>query len=391
MNTGLSFSFGLPTKIVYGIDSLNRVGSEAKRLGASKTLIVTDQGVANVGLVDVLKESLDKDGLPYEVFSEVSIDPNRRVVKEGLSRLRSAKCDLVTVIGGGSPICAGKAIALLATNGGDLTDYEGVDKVLVSPLPVIAVPTTAGSGSEVSPTFIITDEDRNGHKIAVTSMMCSPVVAALDPSVVAKLPAGQFVISGMDALVHGMESICTNLSNPLTDSIAYEAIRLIMTSLPKAAFSDDMNAKAHQLLASTMANIACGNAKLGIVHGMTSAMGKYHLPHGLVNGILLPYAMEYNLGVAYEKYARVAEVVHAARLNMTTMGKARLAIAQVRELFDLLEFPDRLPADVVPKSEIPAMASMAMGRSQMKFNLRKPQESEIAQLLNRAFDGWRTE
>ncbi|GAB6173959.1 iron-containing alcohol dehydrogenase [Paradesulfitobacterium aromaticivorans] len=390
MNPDAIFSFTLPTKVLFGTNCLTQVGTEAKRLGARKVLVVTDEGIWKVGLAAPLLKYLEEVGLKYEVYYEVPEDPNTQVVNKGFQLLKETGCDLVVVIGGGSPICAGKGIALLATNGGVLTDYEGVEKVRISPLPVIAIPTTAGSGSEVSPSFIITDEARKNYKMTVTSNRCNPDVAILDPMIMRTLPARQCIISGMDALVHAIEATCTNLATPLTDSIAYEAIRLIMANLAKAAYSDDLDAKANQLLASTMANIACGNAKLGIVHAMSSPMGRYHLAHGLANGILLPYVMEYNMVAGAEKYARMAEVTGAAKPNMTTMEKARAAIDQVKELFEMVDFPDRLPPEIVPREEIPVMASIAMGRSQMKFNLRIPKEMEITQLFEQAFDGWLT-
>lgn len=389
MNPDALFVFTLPTKVIYGINSLKQAGFEAKKLGAAKVLVVSDQGIYQAGLTNILLQNLEQAGLSHELFFDVPEDPNTQVVNKGLELLRQTGCNLIAVIGGGSPICAAKGIALLATNEGKLRDYEGVNKVSIPPLPVIAIPTTAGSGSEVSASFIISDEERGNYKMTVNANYCYPKVAILDPLVLRSLPARQFIISGMDALVHAIEATCTNLATPLTDAIAYEAIRLMMGNMVKAAYSDDLEAKSNQLFASTMANIACGNSKLGLVHAMSNPLGRYHLAHGLANGILLPYVMKFNMSVCADKYARLAEVIGVVKPDMTTLEKAQAAAEHIKELLNIVDFPDRLPEDIVPKAEIPAMTAIVMGRSQMKFNLRKPKEPDIALLYEQAFAGWR--
>ena len=389
LNIDIVFPFTLPTKVLYGINTLNLVGVEAKKIGASKALVVTDEGIWKVGLTTPLLKNLEQSGLQYEVFYDVPQDPGTRVVDKGVQFLKKTGCDLVIILGGGSALCAGKGIALVATNGGNIRDYEGVDKFTKSPLPVIAIPTTAGSGSEVSASFIIGDEERNNHEMAINGYRCNPEVAILDPMILRSLPSRQFIISGIDALVHAIEATCTNLATPLTDTIAYEAIKMIMNNLAKAAFSDDLEAKSNQLFDSTMANIACGNAKLGLIHAMTNPMARYHVAHGLANGILLPYVMEYNMLACAEKYARMAEVIGSAKPNMSTIEKARSAIEEIKQLFILVDFPDRLSEEIIPRMEIPGMASIAMERSQIKLNLRKPNQLEIIQIYERAFQGWR--
>jgi len=317
-------------------------------------------------------------------------DPGTRKVESGVKLLRATGCNIVAVVGGGSPLCAGKAIALVATNGGNIRDYEGLEKYQNPPLPVIAIPTTAGSGSEVSASFIISDEQRDNYKLTVNGYHCYPKVALLDPLLVRSLPPRQFIYSGVDALVHAIEATCTTQSTPLTDAIAYDAVRLIFNNLSRAACSGDLEAKGLQLLASTMANIACGNAKLGLVHSMSQPLGSfYHLAHGLTNGILLPYVMEYNLPAAVDKLAGMAAVLGLAGAGPGRLDQARAAIKAIKDLLDVVDFPDRIPEEKVPREDIPRLAKTAMGRSQVKLNLRKPTEGDVVEIYERAFQGWR--
>ncbi len=389
MNFDTNFLFTLPTKVYCGYNCVHLAGEEAKKLGIGKALVVTDKGVRGARLVDILVKSLEDAGLTCEIFDDVPEDPGTQVVDKGVALLKQSGCNGVVILGGGSPLCAGKGIALVATNGGNVRDYEGVERIKEPPLPVVAIPTTAGSGSEVSSAFIISDEQRNNYKMTIVSYRCHPEVALLDPMLLRSLPARQFIASGVDALVHAIEATCTNQATPLTDAVAYEAIRLIMKNLATAAYTDDLEAKLNQLLASAMANIACGNAKLGLVHAMSQPLGVYHLAHGWANGILLPYVMAYNLPACEEKFARMAEVLEIGTPQMAQAEKAMAALTAVKELLKKVDFPDRIPEDVAPKTAIPQMAKIAMGRPQIKANSRKAHESEIIEVYKLAYQGWR--
>lgn len=389
MNYDKVYAFTLPMRVYLGYGCSDRTGLEARKLGIQAALIVTDVGVRKAGVIEPVQRSLISAGVRYEVFDEVPQDPNTSVIGRGLEVLKSTGCDGVVIVGGGSPLCAGKAIALLATNGGRLQDYEGVDKVKVPSLPVIAIPTTAGSGSEVSASLIVTDETRNDYKMTINSYYCYPSVALLDPLLLRTLPPRLFAISAADALSHAVEAIATTLATPLTDAIAYEALRLMFRSMCAAALSDDLEAKRDQLFASTIANIACGNAKLGLVHACSQPLGSFHVAHGLANAVLLPYVMEFNLPACEEKYARMAEVIGADKPWMTRAEKARAAIGAVKELLQAVNLPDRFSEDVVPRSAIPQLAKIAMGRPQVQFNIRKASEADLVEIYERSFEGYR--
>ena len=389
MNFDVNFLFTVPTKVYLGYSSINLTGKEARKIPIGKALVVTDKGIRSAGVLDPLLNGLDSSDLRYEIFDEVPMDPDTQVVAKGYDLLKSTGCDGVIALGGGSVLCAGKAIGLVATNGGNIRQYEGLEKYRVRPLPVIAIPTTAGSGSEVSSVFIISDEERNNYKMTIGGYGCFPNVAILDPLLLKKLPPFQFVISGIDALAHAIEATCTNMATPLTDAIAYEAIRLIMKNIAVAAFTDDLESKRDQLLASAMANIACGNAKLGLGHAIAQPLGSYHVAHGLAIGILLPYVMEFNLPACEKKMVQMAEVIGVTKPQMSFSEKARAAVDAVKRLLNSLDFPDRIPADVIPKEDILRMAKITAGRPQMAFNLRKVGEKELIEIYESAYRGWR--
>lgn len=387
MNFDQIFTFQLGTVIHHGYNSVARTGPEAKRLGVKRVLIVSDKGVSGAGLIEPIIESLKNTKIPFTVFDEVEVDPGTATVNKGLKLLTDEKCNGVVVVGGGSPVCAAKGIALLATNGGSLTDYEGFGKYKKPPLPVIAIPTTAGAGSEVSPTFIITDEVRN-YKMAIGGAACFPDVAVLDPMLLINIPFWPAVNAGLDALTHAMEACWTTLATPLTDCIALESIRLIHKNLAAMVLSGNLEAKNMQLLASTMANIACGNAKLGLVHALSQPLGVYHLAHGYANGIMLPFVMEFNLSVCKEKFADMAIAMGEDRLTYNTEELAEQAIILVKKLYLELGFPNKLDIKEVSPKEIPEMVKRAKTRPQWKVNVRRSSDKDLVGIYEKAFQGW---
>ncbi len=386
MNYDVVYSYLMPTKVVHGFNAITQVGKEAEALGIKKALLVTDAGVKAAGLIENGVKSLGASGISSVVFDEVEEDPGTKTVGKGADLLKSEGCNGVVVIGGGSPVCAGKGIGLVAANGGSVADYEGYEKYKSPPLPVIAIPTTAGAGSEVSATFVITDEKRN-FKMAIGGATCHPRAAILDPVLLKKIPYWPGMNAGMDALSHAIGACSTAHATPLTDAIALGAIGIIMKNLAAAVLTDDMEAKNQQLLASTMANIACGNAKLDLIHGLSQPLGRYHIAHGLANGILIPYVMEYNLPVCEDKFAQMALVMGEAPDGLTKGELAERAIERVKRLFIETEYPRKLP-DAVNKKDIPDLVKQAIARPSIWFNKRKCTERDLTDILHKALEGW---
>lgn len=304
--------------------------------------------------------------------------------------MKDAGANGVVAVGGGSPMCAGKGIAVEATNGISVREMEGRGRYRVPPLPVICIPTTAGSGAEVSTNIAIHDSEQE-RIYGVGGDEIQPAVALLDPSMLRTCPPRQMVYSGLDALSHCLETLWTTKANHLSNSLAYEAIRLIMTHLPRASFSDDMEAKSTQLLASTMANLSLQASSLGIVHAMTM---DYHLkvPHGLANGLLLPYAMEYNMPVCEDRFARMAVALGEEQRRRTTGQLARIALRRLKELYVTLGVPRKFEEKDLPRERIPAMARQAADNPFFaKDNLRKVTEEDCLRLFETSLRGWEME
>ncbi len=395
------FSFYLPTRIVHGQHSIQDTGKEFKALGATKALIVTDRGVKGAGLLEGLFESLKKSALPYAVFDEVEEDPGAATIAKGADLASKEKCDGIIVLGGGSPLCAGRAIAVIVTNGGNIKDYAGFNRVSKMPLPLIAIPTTAGSGAEVSQFIILKNEERH-TKMVVGSALCFPKLAILDPMLLRGLSCWQFVVSGVDALTHAIDSYLTTTTTPITDALALAATRLIFSNLRTAATSDDLDAKEACLIGSTMSNMALGNARFGLVHSMTVPMeGMFKIQHGIAVGILLPYVLEYNLPASFERFSILAK----------TMGEpdgkpmpdlAFSAILAIKKLFMDLGFPRKYSEPQVDRKAIPEMSRMIVGppgtydpkkeyplnSAVSTFNIRKATLKDVINLFERSFEGW---
>jgi alcohol dehydrogenase class IV len=400
-----SFTFYSPTKIVHGPHSVQEVARECGILGITKAGIVTDKGVRNAGLIEGVLESLKKENIPFALFDEVEEDANTMTVAKGAEFVLKERCDGLIVVGGGSSICAGRGIGIIARNGGNIRDYVGLNKAAKPPLPLIAIPTTAGSGAEVSQIVILKDEERHA-KIVVGSPLYFPKVAILDPMLLRTLSFGQFVISGVDALTHAIEAYLTTMTTPFTDSLALSAVGLLYTNLRTAASSDDLDAKEACLLGSTMANMACGNARLGLVHAISQpAEGMFKIPHGVAIGIFLPHIMEFNLLAGRQRMVTIAKTMGEFEGVDRSKGESAYdAILAIKRLLVDIGFPRKFPESQVDRKAIPEMVKMIMGGlygGEVDFkkelamnaivpipNIRKTTVKDVLDLYGRAFDGW---
>jgi alcohol dehydrogenase len=397
------FAFYLGTKVIHGLHSVHQTGVEFKGIKGTKALIVTDKGVRNAGLVEAVMESLQKNGISYAVFDEIEEDPGVATVAKGVDLALAEHCDGIVVVGGGSPICAGRAIAVVVTNGGEIRDYVGLNKAGKPPLPLIAIPTTAGSGAEVSQFILLKDEELH-TKMVAGSPLYFPRVAILDPLLLKGLPFHQFVASGVDALGHAIEGYLTTMTTPITDALALQAVGMLYRNLRAAATSDDMDAKEACLVASSMANIACGNSRLGLVHAMSNPVeGMFKVPHGISVGILLPHVMEFNLPASYSRFAALAKAMGGIDDGRSPEELALQAIAGLKRLLVDLEFPKKYSAPELNKTAIPRLAVLAMGGQYSlhdagnaytadapvpSANIRKATMGDLVRLYEKALGGW---
>lgn len=397
------FAFYAPTKIIHGPNSIYETGREFQNLGASKALVVTDRGVKSAGLVEGVLDSLKKSGILYVIFEDIEQDPGVVTVQNGVEIALKEKCNGIVVVGGGSCLCAGRGISVVATNGGSIRDYEGFNKASKPPLPLIAIPTTAGSGAEVSQGIVLKDEDRQ-IKMAIRGPLFFPKVAILDPMLLRMLPFWQFVVSGIDALSHAIEAYLTTMTTPITDTLALSAVNIIYDNLKVAATSQDLDAKEACLIGSTMANMACGNALLGLAHAMTFPMeGMFKIAHGVAIGTILPYVMEFNLHASNQRFAMLAKSMGESDTGRSLRELALCAIAAIKKLLIDVGFPRKYSESQIDRKAIPKMAYMTMGGlygvydPQKEYpmnatipsaNIRKAMMKDVIELYEKSFEGW---
>lgn len=339
MNLLNSFSFELPTKIEYGIGVVERLAEISKALNAKSLLVVTDKGVRNSGLLERISNLLDAGKLAYKIFDNVEPNPKDYNVQEGAEMARQLNPDCLVTVGGGSPIDCAKAIAVVALQGGAARDYEGPDKIGANVLPLIAIPTTAGTGSEVTFSSVITDSQEK-YKFSIKDPKIAPKVALVDPAMTLTMPPGLTAATGMDALTHAIEGFTARAAEPIADSAALYAIELI-TAYLKTAVSDGNNleARAGMLLGSVLAGIAFSHSDVGAVHCVAEALGgKYDAAHGVCNAVVLPAVMEYNLDYCKDRYARIANAMGLSYDNVEE--GARQAVKAVQQLAADVHLPE---------------------------------------------------
>ncbi len=398
------FEFFCPTRIIHGIGSVSsRLGVEAKELNGLKTIIVTDPGIVEAGLLEPVRGSLRKAGISCRTFDKIGHDARVGAVDEGAKLCQEEEADLVVAIGGGSALAAGKAVAAIATNGGSLGNHQGSASLLIESLPVIAIPTTAGSGAEVSAAVPYFDE-RLKRKTGTHSRFFYPKVAILDATLLDSLPVRQAVQSGVDALTHAMESLLTVKSTPITDAMALNAIKLLSSNLRVATNTSDLEAKQRALIGSTMANLACGNAKLGLAHLLNRPINSLfpEVPYGESIGVLLVPVMEYNFSASIDRFAAMADAMGERCEHRSTREFAGQCLTALKHLLAELKVTRRYSVGVVDKTKIPQMARMCAkgmhGGMQAEeipettlvksFNRRQAKVSDVIRLYERAFDGW---
>ena len=312
MDMTRQYVFHAPTRVIFGSGAVQATGRELAALGGSSALVVTDPGVVKAGLLDAVLGSLAAADIAHDRLRcrRAESEHRHRRGRAG-APISSGGCNAIVAVGGGSPMDVAKAVGILATNGGAITDYEGKPDAIRADLPpFICVPTTCGTGSEVTPFAVITDEARH-WKMSIASPREMPRVAIVDPDLFLKMPASLIAATGMDALTHAIESYTNQDVQPFADAFDIHAIRLIGTYLRPAVANGNREAMAYMAVAATMAGMGFSQNRLGIVHAISHPVTSYvGTPHGVANAILLPYVMEYN---AIGAGPRIAEIGRALR------------------------------------------------------------------------------
>ena len=338
MNILNGFNFELPTKIEYGVGVVSRLCEVIAAFKAKKIMVVTDNGIEASGLLNQVTEPLSSSGLAWEVFDGVEANPKDYNVQDGAQLARRFGADCLIAVGGGSPIDCAKAICVTAVHGGAVRDYAGPGKITGGVLPLIAIPTTAGTGSEVTFSSVITDT-REKYKFSLKHTRIAPRVALIDPAMTVTMSPGLTAATGMDALTHAIEAFTALAAEPLSDASALYAIELIVKYLKTAvAEGHNMEARAGMLLGSVLAGIAFSHSDVAAVHCIAEALGgKYDAAHGVCNAVVLPAVMEYNLNYCKAKYARIAAAM-GIHFDNDEDGAA-MAVTAVKQLASDVNLP----------------------------------------------------
>ncbi len=357
----MSSTFFMPPVNVIGENALADAVATLKGYNFKKALIVTDGFLSKSGMTDDVIKLLNKDGMEAVVFDGTNPNPTTKNVADGLAILKAEKCDFVISLGGGSPHDCAKGIALCATNGDDISAFEGLDKTKYPQLPMVAINTTAGTASEMTRFCIITDEERH-VKMAIVDKNSTPILSVNDPHLMKGMPKGLTAATGMDALTHSIEAYISTAANPITDACALKAITLIIENLKTAVDNgSDIAARDNMAYAQFLAGMAFNNASLGYVHAMAHQLGgMYDLPHGVCNAVLLPHVLDFNKTAAAARLKDVAKAMHLNVENMNDMDAANAAIAKIRELAASIEIPANLTLLNAKAEDIPLLAKNAL-------------------------------
>lgn len=380
--------FRTPATIHFGEEAAANAGPEAKRFGARKVLLVTDKVLAEVGAIDPVVKSLEDSGVEVVVFNGVNSEPDLSHVDTGLQMLKEEQCDFLVACGGGSPIDASKAVSIMATNPGKIEDYMGLDKFTKPGVPLMTVPTTAGTGSEATMFSIITDTDRD-VKMLIGSPFLMPQIAIVDPLLTLDLPRKLTAATGLDALTHAIEAYVSVKAQPMTDVLALSAIKLISKNLLMAWGSPrNREARANTMLGALQAGIAFSNASVALVHGMSRPIGaNFHVPHGVSNACLLGVVMDYSLEGNPQRYADIARAMGVGIVSMDLMDAAQIGAEKVKNLIKMLEVPTLSELGVTGAKLEPVvekMAEDAIVSGSPGNNPRQPSKEEIIELYRAA-------
>ncbi len=382
------YQFKIPPMIVTGPGASKEAGSLAKGMG-KKALVVTDIALEKLGLLKDVQNSLEIAGIPFDVYNKVVTEPTMDFVEEGLKVFKETQADFLIAVGGGSPMDAAKAIAALATNPGKITDFAGANKIPRAASPLMAIPTTAGTGSEVTQFTIITDTSRD-VKMLIASPHIIPRVALVDPLLTLTKPQNLTAATGLDALTHAIEAFVSVKAQPITDTLALQAIRVIAGNIRQAwSNGDNIEARTNMMIGAHQAGMAFSNSSVALVHGMARPIGAYfHVPHGVSNAALLPTVIEFSIPGNPNRYAVIAEAMGEITEGLSVLDGAYLVAEAAEELNVDLKVPTLRELGVEEKkfnSIVEQMATDAIASGSPGNNPRKATQEEIVDLYRKAY------
>lgn len=384
MNYHQHFSFELPTRIEFGIGLIESLGEHVLQLGGKRVLLVSDRGLVAAGVVGQVADILTSADLDVRTFTEVEPEPEAEGVTEGAKICNDDDRDIIVAVGGGSALDTGKSIALMARNAGHIRDYAGLEIPSSPGLPVIAIPTTAGTGSECAVWSVISEKGRN-IKYGVGGRNMTATVALCDPALSVSLPARLTVGTGLDALTHALESYVNKATQPISEALSEKAMELISRSLRTAVFNGaDVQARSDMLLASTMAACAFAPTRLGLAHAMAMPLGaKAKIPHGDVISILLPEVMRFNVNANLAKFARIASIFDVDTRSLSLREAAHAGVEAVSQLISDIGAPTSLAAYGVQESDLEQLAAESMESGNVVVNPRPATAGDLVEIMRK--------
>ena len=372
----------------FGPGARKELPEVAHRLGLKKALVVTDKGLVKFGVAKMVTDVLDEAGIPYEIYSEVKPNPTVTNVKQGVDAFAASGADFIVAIGGGSSMDTAKGIGIVTNNPefADVVSLEGCAPTKHKTVPIIALPTTAGTAAETTINYVIIDEEKHKKMVCVDPNDI-PCCAIIDAELMYSLPKGTTAATGMDALTHAIEGYITKAAWELSDMFEIEAIRLINKYLRQAVYDPKNPAgRSGMALAQYVAGMAFSNVGLGVVHGMAHPMGSlFDIPHGVANALLLPVIMEFNAPAALSKYVDIAKAMNVYKDGMSREEAAKAAVEAVKALSVKVGIPQHLSELGIKEEDLPRLAASAIADVCTPGNPREVTEEIILELYKKAF------
>ncbi|OIQ98357.1 1,3-propanediol dehydrogenase [mine drainage metagenome] len=380
-----TFGFFTPTVALMGVGCAAETGAQAKALGARHVFLCTDAGMVKLGIAAKVKAMIEASGLMVTVYDGAEPNPTDKNVHDGVTLYRTSGCDAIVSLGGGSAHDCAKGVGMVVGNGGNIRDYEGLDKTTRPMPPFLAVNTTAGTASEMTRFCIITNTDTH-VKMALVDWRCTPNVAINDPLLMVEMPPALTAATGMDALTHAVEAYVSTIATPITDACALAAIRLIARWLrPAVANGGNIEARDKMAYAEYLAGMAFNNASLGYVHAMAHQLGGfYNLPHGVCNAVLLPEVCVFNLIACPERYAEIAVALGENTAGLSTIAAAEMAVAAIRRLARDVGIPRNLAQLGVKEGDLAVMAGNAKKDACQLTNPRLASHEQVVGMFKAA-------
>ncbi|MFQ6123824.1 MAG: iron-containing alcohol dehydrogenase [Candidatus Heimdallarchaeota archaeon] len=373
-------------KIIFGISAYEKLASEILNLGGKTPVIVTDKGISDTGIVNRVKESVEKTGITVEIFDKVATEPTAESMQEAIDMIRESKSDIIVGLGGGSSMDTAKIGAVMKENEGDLLDYIGKKPFTNPRMPLILVPTTAGTGSEVTAIAVTSVGDK---KRGIFDSKLFADIALVDPLLTLSMPPKVTASTGLDALSHAIESMMTLRSNILCDTLALQAVKLVSENLEKVFMQGkNLPARYGMMLAATTAGITLQNALVTLPHSVGYTIAhEHHLPHGIATVVALPYAMRFNLSLCQEKFRDVASVMGCNIEGLSLREAAIEGIKAVKKLIKDVNMPVSLKEIGVSKDHLTDLVDEFLAEYPRPFNICKVNRENLLKLYEDMWEG----